>query len=62
MRRFLTFFNALLLGVILGMISLAVVRVVPTPDHQADRLGERTLTISLSLARCAHEQRCALRK
>jgi hypothetical protein len=29
MRRFLTYFNALLLGVILGMISLAIVHAIP---------------------------------
>lgn len=56
MRRFLTYFNALLLGMILGMIFLALVHAVPiAPDrHEGDGIGigERTLAMMMSVVRC----------
>ena len=55
MRRFLTYFNALLLGVILGMVFLAVVHAVPlAPDRHAGDgigIGERTLAVTMSVVR-----------
>jgi hypothetical protein len=61
MRRFLTYFNALLFGVILGMIFVAIVHAIPSDPQEASGIGQKTLAISMSLARCAHEQDCALR-
>lgn len=67
MRRFMAYFNALLLGMIFGMIFLAIFHAYPA-DRQngSGRNGidivQKTLAISISLARCAHEQTCALRK
>lgn len=62
MRRFMIYFNALLLGVILGMIFLAILHPIPSDPQRANWIGQKTLTISMSLARCAHEQNCELRK
>ena len=54
MRRFLTYFNALLLGVILGMVSLVIVHALPSaPDrHEGDGIGQRTLAVTMLVVRC----------
>ena len=53
MRRFLTYFNALLLGVILGLMFLAVVHAVPIAvDRGAgDGIGQRVLAVTMSAVR-----------
>jgi len=66
MRRFLTYFNGLLLGMILGLIFLAIFRAYPAerqerPGGSGIAIAQKTLAISISLARCAHEQTCSLR-
>jgi hypothetical protein len=67
MRRFLAYFNPLFLGLILGMIFLAVAHLSATLKRQEVRartqaIGSTTLEISMSLVRCAREQECAFRK
>lgn len=67
MRRFLTYFNALLLGVILGMIFLTIIYAIPADRSREPRaddiaIGQKTLAISMSLVRCVHKQSCALTK
>ena len=67
MRRVITYFNALLLGVILGMIFVAIVDAI-RPHGQPEvcaseaAVGYKAFTISVSLARPAHEHTCQLRK
>ena len=67
MRGFLTYFNALLLGVILGMIALATLHEIPPRPQDGVPAGEvttgqRTITISISLARLLRDQSCAVRR
>lgn len=67
MRRFIPYFNALLLGVILGMIFLATMHADPSDHHQTLRgncvvIGYRAIARSVSLLESAYQQSCALRK
>jgi len=67
MRRFLAYFNALFLGMILGMIFLAIVNVSAAFNRQDLRartqaICSTTLEISMSLVRCTRGQDCTFRK
>ncbi len=60
MRRFWIYFNALLLGVILGMIFLAIMHADPSDQHQTVRgnsmaIGYRTIERSVSLLESAYQ-------
>lgn len=55
MRHFLTYFNALLLGVILGMIVLAVAHAIPITSAARTSHSEnaRTIAVPMSLVKSA---------
>jgi hypothetical protein len=60
MRRFLTYFNALLLGVILGMVFLAIVHAVPVTSavrtsSPENAMRARTKAASMRLVKSARQ-------
>lgn len=67
MRRFLTYFNAMLLGVILGMVFLAIAHAVPIASAQGtssqeSAMGARSIATSMMQAKFVRQAKYIFRE